>query len=177
MKENTISWEFFYYLLLSQISSVQMQTNLIEKNFYQMKIYFQRVIMRRNSQQQHEYQGRSIHLKVLASRKLLFSIIVYIKLFTYIITREWDEYYNSNVNSCFMGIPNNIVSKLSYQKIWIFCLVNTGVDVACYFYNKKQKFTEILYFIPLHGYITYGISLYSTSYVFEAFFQKILLLY
>ena len=104
-------------------------------------------------------------------------ITLYFKLFNTIITRQWNDYYNNNVNSCLLGIPDNIVSQLDYQKISVFFLVNTGVDIACYFYNKRQNFKEILYFIPLHDYITYGISLYSISFVFEALFQKVLLVY
>ena len=175
MRENLMSWGFCYYLFLSQITSITMQTNLIEKKFYQMKICFKRIIMRNSKQP--EYQGRSIHLKVLASRKFLFSFIIYFKLFNTIITRQWNDYYNYNVDSCLLGIPDNIVSILNYQKIWIFCLVNMGVDIACYFYNKSQNFKEILYFIPLNEYISYGISLYGASYIFEALFQKILLVY
>ena len=87
------------------------------------------------------------------------------------------EYYNNNTNECFKGIPDYILSQIDSSKCLIFVLVNSFIDIACYYYNKKNNFDNVIFYISKRNYISFGISLYISSALLEAIFQKSLTIF
>ena len=174
MKNEPSDWIFFFYLIINQISSIGLQTNLIQKTLYILKVFFIKIFKPKT---QYQYEGRLLHRKFLASRKIIFTVIIYIKLFSFAITGQWDDYHINNTKGCLLQIPDDILIQISFLKIFIFLTINTAIDVACVVYNKRQNFKEIIYFIPEINCISYGISLYLVSFFFEIFFAKVVFIY
>ena len=174
MKNEPSDWIFYFYLMINQISSIGLQTNLIQRIFYFLKVFLIKVFKPKT---QYQYEGRLFHHKVLAGRKIILSVIIYLKLFSFAISGQWDEYHIEDTQGCLLQIPDNILTQISFLKIFIFFSINTAIDIACFFYNKAQNFKEVYYSVSGIEVISYGISLYLISFIFEMFFQEVMFIY
>ena len=176
-KGQGITWNYYFYLFLNQISSIKLQTNILDNIQIRLKNCFRRLFGNQRLQQYSPIQSKNLANKIMASRKIIHTGLAYINLFLFYFTEQWMEYYNNNTNGCFRGIPSYILSQIEASKCLIFILVNSFIDIACYYYNKKNNFDNVIFFISKRDYVSFGISLYLSSSLLEAIIQKSLLVF
>ena len=167
-----ITWNYYFYLFLSQITSIKLQTNILENLRIRLYIFIGTLFRIKKLKQYSPIQNKNLAEKIMASRKIIYTGLAYINLFLFYFTQEWMEYYDNNTSGCFRGIPDYILTQINSSKSLIFILANSIIDIACYYYNKKNNFDNVIFCISKRNYISFGISFYISSQFLEAIFQK-----
>ena len=173
-RDTGTTWNYYFYLLLSQLNSIELQTSMLKDLYIKVKICFQRVLGKNLLAEYSQIEEKDLVKKVVASRKIIYTGLAYINLISFYFTQQWMEYYNNNTQGCLRGIPDYILSKINSSKLLLFILINSFIDIACYYYNKKNNFNNVILFVSKRNYISFGISLYISSLLLEAVFQKAL---
>ena len=172
MQEIEINWNYYVYLVLFIFNSIELQTGVI---CISLKKLHHKIINTNNKH--YTVYDRSFSTKLAGGRKFVFTVIIFIKLATYMVAGEWTEHYNDNTKGCKMEIPDACYVQLSWEKIIIFTGLDIFIDILCFLYNIWTNFKNITYHIPQRSYFLQGFVYFFSSYLFELLVQKVLSFY
>ena len=168
-----VSWTFYLFLILYLISTIHMQTNIVDFLFAKCRFCLKKYVFNDNSVQFIVIK-RCDSEKLFSGMKSIFTALILMKLLTIIIIKQWNDYYDYTTQGCVLHIVDSIVLNLNIIKIAIFLGLDIIIDVICFLYNRKINFIDVIYYIPKRNHILQGITLYFPSFIFEVILQNIL---
>ena len=171
-----ITWIFYFFLIWHLISSIHMQTNILNYIYAHYRFWGKRYLLK-DKEVEFIVIKKTESEKLFAGLKIIFTILIITKFATIITIKQWADYYNYSTKGCVLHISDSILLNFNIVKIGIFLGFDILLDLLCLFYHKKTKFANIIYYIPNRSYKLQGMAFYFPVFLFEVMIQKIWYIY
>jgi len=164
-------WPYVVFLVYYLLMSFNLQTNLVFKFASWLKHTLQKNVSNEDKGLWLGQQRKHCH-KIAAGRKIFFTLIVGIKLFSLSVSQQWTDSFTGYTTDCFFGIPQD--ADLTLVKVAIFVGADFLIDAICFYVNKVNRFDNIIYCNSERAIVFDALMYYFYSFIIEFNVKKLL---